>query len=65
MTYMYDVSGLENGIEGCKKNIKTFEEAIKKENDTINQYNDMISAIKKKEKFDHEMKNRIDIEYEG
>ena len=45
---MYSTESLEHGIEQCKKNIQTFEEAIKKERDTIDQYYGMIDALKEK-----------------
>ena len=47
---MYSVEGLENGIENCKKNISTFEEAIQKERDTIDEYYRMIDVLKEKER---------------
>ena len=46
---MYNVEGLERGIEACKKNIKTFEDAIDKERDTIKEYRKMIGVIEAKE----------------
>lgn len=45
---MYSVESLERGIEHCKKNIKTFEDAIQKERDTIDEYYGMIDALKEK-----------------
>lgn len=47
---MYSVEGLENGIEQARKNIKTFEEAIQKERDTIDEYYKMIDVLKEKER---------------
>ena len=46
---MYNVEGLERGIEACKKNIKTFEDAIDKEMATIKEYRKMIEVIETKE----------------
>lgn len=47
---MYSVEGLENGIEQARKNIKTFEDAIQKERDTIDEYYKMIDVLKEKER---------------
>jgi hypothetical protein len=47
---MYSIEGLEHGIENCKKNIVTFEEAIKKERETIDEYYRMIDVLKEKER---------------
>ncbi len=47
---MYSAESLERGIENCKKNIKTFEDAIQKERDTINEYYGMIDILKEKER---------------
>ncbi|MHA2046583.1 MAG: hypothetical protein ACW99G_17485 [Candidatus Thorarchaeota archaeon] len=47
---MHSVEGLEQGIEHCKKNIKTFEDAIQKERDTIDEYYRMIDLLKEKER---------------
>lgn len=44
----FSVESLERGILACEKNIITFEEAIKKENNTIEEYRFMIKTIKKK-----------------
>lgn len=41
----YSTESLTNGIEACKKNIKTFEDAIQKERDTIQEYHAMIETI--------------------
>lgn len=46
---MYDINSLKLGIEACKKNIVTFEEAIKKEQQTIADYKIMMNEIQKKE----------------
>jgi hypothetical protein len=47
---MYSIEGLENGIEQARKNIKTFEDAIQKERDTIDEYYKMIDILKEKER---------------
>lgn len=41
----YTVEGLENGIEGCKKNIAVLELAIDKERGTIKEYRIMMDSI--------------------
>ena len=45
---MFSIESLERGIEGCKKNIKVFEDAIDKERDQIKEYYGMIDALRKK-----------------
>lgn len=42
---MYEVAGLKDGIERCKLNIKTFEDAIDKELETIKEYEGMIESL--------------------
>lgn len=49
---MYNIDSLLNGIEACKRNIQTFEDAIQKERDTIKEYYGMIEAVEKSERFD-------------
>ena len=46
----FSVESLTNGIEACKKNIKTFEDAIEKERATIREYHDMIDTVVRKER---------------
>jgi hypothetical protein len=41
----YTVEGLENGVEGCKKNIAVLEDAIEKERNTIKEYRIMMDEI--------------------
>ena len=41
----YSVESLKNGIEAAKKNIKTFEDAIERERETIKEYRSMIEII--------------------
>jgi hypothetical protein len=45
----YSVDNLRHGIEQAKKNIKTFEDAIEKEEATIKQFKWMIKEIERKE----------------
>lgn len=47
---MYSIDGLQVGIENCRKNIQVFEDAIRKEKETIQQYNFYISQLVKKKK---------------
>jgi hypothetical protein len=46
----YNKDSLRNGIENCRKNIQIFEDAIRKEKQTIQEYSFYISEILKKEK---------------
>ena len=46
----YNIDSLRNGIEGCKRNIQVFEDAIRKEKETIQEYSFYISEILKKAK---------------
>ena len=45
----YDIRGLQEGIDKCKKNIKTFEQAIDNERDTIASYRKMIDTLERKQ----------------
>jgi len=47
---MYDIKGLKHGIEQCHKHIKTFEEAIEKERQTIKEYIIYIDELEKQAK---------------
>jgi len=61
----FSVESLENGILACKKNIKTFEDAIDRERETIKEYHVMIETIEEKariEKQKEKMKSQIKIE---
>jgi len=53
---MFSIESLERGIEGCKKNIKVFEEAIDKERDQIKEYYGMIDVLRKKEEVNKALK---------
>ena len=53
---MHSIEGLERGIEHCKKNIETFEDAIQKERNTIDEYYRMIDALKEKERVQKALK---------
>lgn len=44
----YSIEALENGIRSCDVNIKTFEDAIKRERQTQTEYRWMIDKIKEK-----------------
>ena len=46
----FNIESLENGIEASKKNIITFEEAIKKEREIQEEYREMIKVIERKER---------------
>ena len=41
----YDTEGLKRGIQGCQKNIAVLKEAIKKEKDTVKEYETMIRDL--------------------
>ena len=45
----YSIDNLKRGIEQAKTNIKTFEDAIEKEEQTIKQFKFMIETINRKE----------------
>lgn len=45
----YDPKSLRKGIENCKKNIAIFEDAIRKEEETMHQYREWIRTIEEKE----------------
>lgn len=46
----YSIESLENGIESCKNNIQTFEDAIDKERNTIKEYRVMIEVVERKQR---------------
>jgi len=46
---MYNIDSLKEGIKKCDENIKVFEDAIKKERDTQEEYREMIKVLEKKE----------------
>ncbi len=52
---MFDKQGLKNGIEHAKKNIKIFEDAIKKERDTITEYKRMMKVLEKRKDIQENM----------
>lgn len=45
---MYNADSLKAGIDACKNNIKTFEDAIEKEHMTIKDYRDKIEILERK-----------------
>jgi len=59
---LYNADALEKGIEACRKNIKTFEEAIEKEYATIKEYRRMKEVIERKQMQANE--NRIVVNLE-
>jgi len=48
----YDVQSLRDGIDKCRKNIKTFEQAIEDERRTIVDYRKMIDHIEHKQRLE-------------
>lgn len=46
----YSIDNLRRGIKQAEKNIKTFEDAIAKERETIGQFKWMIEQAERKEK---------------
>lgn len=50
MAIDYDIEALKEGVQKCKKNIKTFENAIQGEHDTIADYRNMIEVLETKQK---------------
>jgi len=64
----FSVESLENGIESCKKNIQTFEDAIDKERNTIKEYREMIDTVERKEreaKIRKEMSSQVEVVRDG
>lgn len=53
---MFSIESLERGIEGCKKNITVFEDAIDKERNQIKEYYGMIDVLRKKEEVNKALK---------
>lgn len=45
----YSLEGLRRGIDNCLKNIQVFEDAIRKEQDTIREYKGYIKELLKRE----------------
>lgn len=58
----YTIAGLENGIQGCKKNIAVLEAAIEKERNTIKEYRIMIDDIERAERKKTEALKNVKIE---
>lgn len=46
----YNIDSLKAGIDNCRKNIQVFEDAIRQEKQTIQEYNFYISEALKKKK---------------
>lgn len=60
----YNSESLERGIEQCKTNIKTFEEAIEKERNTIKEYYRMMEHNQEQERLNKIKESHIEIERE-
>lgn len=58
----YSKTGLEHGIERAKVNIKALREAIKKEEDTIAEYRNMIAAIEEADRKKAEAEANVNLE---
>ena len=58
----FNNDALLRGIEQCKKNIKTFEEAIEKERNTISDYYMMMERNQEQERLDKEKQRHIQID---
>lgn len=58
----FSVESLELGIEKCKVNIQTFEDAIQKERDTIQEYHGMIDTLREQNRREEDLKSRIEVE---
>ena len=58
----YSKQSLIEGIANCYKAISTFKDAIKKEEQTIEEYKFYIQEIDKKEKLEAERAKRISVE---
>jgi len=56
----FNVEALERGIEQCKKNIKTFEDAIEREMNTIKEYRKQIDHNLEQEAIDKQKQAVID-----
>lgn len=57
----FNSEALERGIEQCKKNILTFEQAIEKERNTIKEYYKMIDLNEQQERMDKIKESHIEI----
>ena len=58
---MYSIDGLTHGIERCKINIETLEQAIKAERKTIADYKIMISTLEKVEREKEEANSHVEV----
>ena len=58
----FNKDALLRGIEQCKNNIKTFEDAINKEYDTIREYRRMIEHNEAQQIIDKEKQKHIEID---
>jgi hypothetical protein len=55
----YSRQSLIEGIEQCHKNIETFNEAIRKEHETIAEYKFYIQKIDEHEKLEKQIKENV------
>jgi len=62
---MYTINGLRHGIVRCKHNIKSLEQAIEKEHNTIADYKIMIDDIERAEKEKAEAEANVTVEIDG
>lgn len=59
---MYSIEGLENGVEGCRKNIAVLETAIEKERNTIKEYRIMIDDLETATKLKKNAEDNVHLE---
>ena len=62
---MYSIDGLVHGIERCKINISTFEQAIQDERKTIADYKIMIAKLEKIEQQKEEAQGHVEIVHDN
>lgn len=61
----FSKEALEKGIQKCKDNIKIFEDAIQKEQDTIREYRRQIGVIEEKEFLANNPVLKVEVEKDG
>lgn len=57
----YDPESLKEGIKAARRNIKTFRDAIRKEQETIKEYRRMIEFLERKEA----LQEGVEVERDG
>lgn len=57
----YDPQSLKDGIKAARRNIKTFRDAIRKEQETIKEYRRMIEFLERKEA----LQEGVEVERDG